>query len=114
MGKHRNPRTKVSNPPSPDNLAPKDTSPPTFDAGREFGVLQEHIGLVDALSYAMQRHFERFRWSCRDGGIDDSSDDDNPLNHLNQLLCATRAAVRGVVAHGEGFARDLIKSRRAA
>jgi hypothetical protein len=83
MPKHRNPRASVSSRPTPDNRRAALPEPePTFNIGAALGILQEIIGRTDAMVYAVERHFERFGWHCRDE-VDET---DNPVGHLAQLI----------------------------
>jgi hypothetical protein len=78
---------------------------PAFDIPQAFGLLQELIGRVDAMTYATERHFERFGWRCRDE-VDET---DNPVGHLSQLIGAARDASLSAVSVGQVIADELAK-----
>jgi hypothetical protein len=109
MSRHRNPRSKVSNPTPPDNLAAP-TASSALDVELELGVLQEGIGLADALIHATLQHFERHGWRCRDEG----NEDESPLEHLHQLLCAARRAALASVHKGRVLASALVDGETRA
>jgi hypothetical protein len=80
---------------------------PAFDIPGAFGILQELIGRVDAMTYATERHFERFGWRCRDE-VDET---DNPIGHLAHLISAARDASLSAVSAGRVIAEELAKRR---
>jgi hypothetical protein len=104
MGKHRSPRPKVSNPTSPDNLPDARPLPPDLPFDLKFGVLQEDMGLVNALIYAAQEHFLKYEWQCSRP----NRGEERPIEHLDNLLMGARAAVSTVVRRGHTFARLLM------
>jgi hypothetical protein len=78
---------------------------PAFDIPQAFGLLQELIGRVDAMTYATERHFERFGWICRDE-VDDTED---PIGHLGHLIGAAREASLSAVSAASVIAEELAK-----
>jgi hypothetical protein len=109
MRKHRNPRASVSSRPTPDNRRAA-LPEPTFNIGAALGILQEIIGRTDAMVYAVERHFERFGWKCRDE-VDET---DNPVGHLAQLIGAARDASLSAVSASSVIAAELAKQGGAA
>ena len=83
---------------------------PAFDVRPAFGLLQEIIGRTDAMVYALERHFERFGWHCRDE-VDET---DNPVGHLAHLIAAAREASLSTVSAGQVIADELAKRGGAA
>jgi hypothetical protein len=83
---------------------------PAFDIPGAFGLLQELIARTDAMTYAAERHFERFGWHCRDE-VDDA---DNPVGHLSHLIGAARDASLSAVSAGQVIADELAKRGGAA
>jgi hypothetical protein len=83
---------------------------PAFDIPQAFGLLQELIGRVDAMTYATERHFERFGWRCTNE-VDDTED---PVGHLAHLIGAARDASLSAVSAGRVIADELAKRGGAA
>ena len=78
---------------------------PAFDIPQAFGLLQELIDRVDAMTYATERHFERFTWRCT-SEVDDT---ENPIGHLAHLVGAARDASLSAVSAGRVIADELAK-----
>jgi hypothetical protein len=76
-----------------------------FDIPQAFGILQELIGRVDAMTYATERHFERFTWRCT-SEVDETED---PIGHLSHLIGAARDASLSAVSAGRLIAGELAK-----
>jgi hypothetical protein len=109
MGKHRNPQARVSRHPSPDNRRAA-LPPPEFDIPQALALLQQLIARVDAMTYATERHFERFTWRCT-SEVDDT---ENPIGHLAHLIGAARDASLSAVSAGSVIAEELAKRGGAA
>jgi hypothetical protein len=106
MPKHRNPRASVSSRPTPDNRRAALPEPePTFNIGAALGILQEIIGRTDAMVYAVERHFERFGWHCRDE-VDET---DNPRRSPRAAHRAARDASLSAVSASSVIAAELAK-----
>jgi hypothetical protein len=83
---------------------------PAFDIPQAFGLLQELIGRVDAMTYATERHFERFTWRCT-SEVDET---ENPMGHLSHLIGAARDASLSAVSAGRVIAEELARNGGAA
>jgi hypothetical protein len=83
---------------------------PAFDVRPALGLLQEIIGRTDAMVYAVERHFERFGWRCRDE-VDET---DDPIGHLSHLIGAAREASLSAVSASQVIADELAKRGGAA
>ena len=83
---------------------------PAFDIPQAFGLLQELIGRVDAMTYATERHFERFTWRCT-SEVDET---ENPMGHLSHLIGAARDASLSAVSASRVIAEELATRGGAA
>jgi hypothetical protein len=76
-----------------------------LDIPQAYGLLQSLIDRVDAMTYATERHFERFTWRCT-SEVDET---ENPMGHLSHLIGAARDASLSAVSAGRVIAEELAK-----
>jgi hypothetical protein len=104
MATHRTSRARLSKRPTHDNRRAA-LPEPEFDIPGAFGILQSLMARTDAMTYAVEQHFERFGWTCRDE-VDDTED---PVGHLAHLIGAAREAALSAKSAGSVIAEELAK-----
>jgi hypothetical protein len=104
MPKHRNPRKRLSKPPSPDNRPAKPA--PTFDYDGTLDVLRDNIARVDAMVVAADELIVQL-WSSATGN--GSLTLTRRRNHVSYYMESARLAVRAAMHAGDEL--DLHRGR---
>jgi hypothetical protein len=107
MKQHRNPRQRLSKPPTPDNGTPstKGTAAPTFDIAGAIDILREIGRRTESMICAAEDLLEKDPW-----GHDDE-DDERRAEHLADLVAAAKEAARAAVLAGDQIATGLALHR---
>ena len=97
MRQHRNPRQRLSKPPTPDNQRALPPPAPTFDYDGVLAVLRDNVARADAMIVTADELIVQL-WS---GGGTSNDSLTRRRNHVSYLLEAARLAVRAAMRAGD-------------